>query len=155
MAAVQGAHDANPREHHRAIEIGHEHQRLDCGLPFRERGFLFGNPVMLVAASRNVTSTRPSGNVIGSSNSRLQPVRFDISLTPGRVAASGGTGDQASATTRYPMPPTGPLALKFGRTSAPLLPHPLHAKRASRSDSRTSSGAAAIVRAIDQQAAHA
>ncbi len=40
------------------------------------------------------------------------------------------------------MPPAGPLAfqLKFGRTSAPLLPHALHAKGASRSDSRTSSG---------------
>jgi hypothetical protein len=51
----------------------------------------------------------------------------------------------------YPMPPTGPLAfqLKFGRTSAPLLPQALHAKRASRSDSRTSSGQRSALIAIE------
>jgi hypothetical protein len=44
MAAVQCAHDANPREHRRATEISHQYQRLDCGLPFGQGGFLLRQP---------------------------------------------------------------------------------------------------------------
>jgi hypothetical protein len=41
VAAVQRSHDANPRKHGRSIRANNQHQRLDRGLPFRERGFLF------------------------------------------------------------------------------------------------------------------
>jgi hypothetical protein len=33
------SHDADPCEHRRAAEIGDEYERLDHGLPFRQRGF--------------------------------------------------------------------------------------------------------------------
>jgi hypothetical protein len=40
VVAVQRAHDADPREHHRAAEVGDQDQRLDGGLPFRQSRFL-------------------------------------------------------------------------------------------------------------------
>jgi len=33
--AIQGRHDADPREHRRAAQRRDQHQRFDCGLPFR------------------------------------------------------------------------------------------------------------------------
>jgi hypothetical protein len=41
---VQRPHDANSREHLRATEISHQHQRLDCGLSFRLGRFLLRQP---------------------------------------------------------------------------------------------------------------
>ena len=69
---VQRSHDADPR-HHRRAASRHQHQHFDRGLPFRQVGFLFRQAGDVVGGVPNVTSFRPSGSGIGSSNSRCQP----------------------------------------------------------------------------------
>jgi hypothetical protein len=79
VAAVQSSHDADPGEHRRAVLLHHQHERFDRGLPFRLRGFFFGNAVMKVAASRSVTNVRPSGRESVRRNGAASRIR--ISLT--------------------------------------------------------------------------
>jgi hypothetical protein len=37
--SVSGPHHANPSKHGGSAALGDEHERLNCGPPFRQRGF--------------------------------------------------------------------------------------------------------------------
>src|SRR6266436_7230791 len=59
--AVQCPHHANPSEHRRSAVLDHQHQRLDRGLPFRERGFLFWQAGDVVAGVPQRDQRSPVG----------------------------------------------------------------------------------------------
>ncbi len=71
---VQCPHDADARQHQpAATDLRGVDQVFDRGLPLLELLFGPGSFWIYLAASLSVTSWRPRGNGIGSSNSRAQP----------------------------------------------------------------------------------
>ena len=73
---VQGAHDADAREHRGAIILGNEDKRLHSVLPFPGVVLGLGKLGDVGPASFSVTSFRPFGNTIGA------PKRADQGTAP-------------------------------------------------------------------------
>jgi hypothetical protein len=70
---VQGAHDADPREHRRAaVAFGDQDQDFNGSLPFLDLPFCLRQLLDISGGILRVTSWRPLGNGIGSSNGRFQ-----------------------------------------------------------------------------------
>jgi hypothetical protein len=79
--AVQSPRDADARHHGQAVMFDEQVHRFDRGLPLRELPFGLRRFWINLAASSRVTSWRPRGSGIGSSNARFQP-RSAVTLRP-------------------------------------------------------------------------
>jgi hypothetical protein len=75
VVAVQGSHDPDARHHRRpAVAFGDQKQGFDRSLPLLDLLFGLRSFWIYRAASLSVTSWRPRGSGMGSSNGRFQAV---------------------------------------------------------------------------------
>jgi hypothetical protein len=86
--AVQRSHDADPRQHRRAVALGTEQQCLGRRLPFRRLVLGLGQLRDVASGIFSVTSARPLGTRIGSSKARSQPL-LTCAVSVGRHGAAG------------------------------------------------------------------
>ena len=89
LAAVQCLHDADPREHRRAAEVGHQHQSFDGGLPFRRGGFLLWKRSDVARRVAKNDQLSPVRQLEGSSNSRPQSDEGSDISPPGDYPTRG------------------------------------------------------------------
>jgi hypothetical protein len=86
--AIQRSHDADPRQHRRAVALGTEQQCLGRRLPFRRLVLGLGQLRDVASGIFSVTSARPLGTRIGSSKARSQPL-LTCAVSVGRHGAAG------------------------------------------------------------------
>jgi hypothetical protein len=69
---VQSPHNADKRHHGGSVILDDQKQHFNCGLPLREILLRLRKLLDVLGASSRVTSWRPRGSGIGSSNGRFQ-----------------------------------------------------------------------------------